>query len=662
MKLGFPNLNYKTLRGVCSTRPEALAKKYGLTTYHTAGGDYWYKDNGSDILAVAHLDSVVPFLHFSVAKLRPDSLIYCPTLDDRLGAYLILEWLQIAGCRYDILLTENEEKSASTATWFNPPKNKKYNWMFMFDRSGTDVATYEYGDTITHNILVKHDFKPIYGSYSCIRDLQDLGCKGFNFGTAYYNNHSQYAYASKNELLLNLRKFLGFYSEYRDVEMPHEAKYSAASSGNKYVDYYGSHHHSTYPPLVIAKRAYVPVKPLSDGEKVAFAGLFINDVALLPITNDQIFWLYNNGMFVVGQLVRETFSSLARMARVTMGHLDSLVLLKGLRAGLKHISENLNFGMLIEDFDVTDRDLTKAADRLKSRPDRLAESIDPPWKEDFEPCDVSPGEVETIVSRALTVQNFKGSISKEYLELKKVTEDKGDNQKAAVVIHHLPMTDKSLKQFKDKVTENGKSVKMQDRCIRCNEWFEVEITPTSSSLVCPKCESQKKNLVSDVSEAEFTVLEEERVDIGREAERIMGSEDNPQYNLFDDVEETPKEVKLEETGKVFDKMYEEAKDKAQEGLEHLRVNLSKIREMKPDKNASAYEKGWIRIFGNKETKPETVNTPVIQKGRIFTTVMLKRDETYEDEKLIVTKGGAVWKTILPMGFDVTLRAATRAAA
>lgn len=220
-RASFPNLNYTEMRKVCSAKPSQLARKYGLVEQQTPGGKAWFKDNGASVLAVAHLDSRLSFLHFDVARLKPDTLIYCPTLDDRLGAYVILDWLSSAGIKVDILLTENEEKGMSTAGDFQFPKGKKYNWMFSFDRTGTDVVTYNYRSVLTTAMLEKHGWKVGNGSYSCIADLEDLGCKGFNFGTAYYEYHSEYAWASRNELMQSLRRFYSFYSEYANVEMPH---------------------------------------------------------------------------------------------------------------------------------------------------------------------------------------------------------------------------------------------------------------------------------------------------------------------------------------------------------------------------------------------------------------------------------------------------------
>lgn len=221
-----PNLDYKALRRICSMGETAIAKKYGLTHVHTADGGYWFKDNKSDILAVAHLDSQMPFTHFAVARMRHDTKIFCPTLDDRLGAYLLLEYLPKAGVQYDILLTTNEEKGRSTARFFRT--NKQYHWMFMFDRMGTGAVVYNYGDRFDKGeergwslALEDAGLPTMHGMYSCIKDLEFLGCKGVNVGVGYYNNHDIEAFASKNGLMRQIQHFLAFYEENAEIYYPH---------------------------------------------------------------------------------------------------------------------------------------------------------------------------------------------------------------------------------------------------------------------------------------------------------------------------------------------------------------------------------------------------------------------------------------------------------
>ena len=159
-------------------------KKYGLKRNK---GPYWFKDNNSKILAVAHLDSVQEWTH---CKFLGDR-VYSPTLDDRLGVWVILEGLK--GLTFDILLTTNEEMCASTAADFKT--KRQYNWIFEFDRSGTDVVMYDYESKEMEELLAENKFRLGVGSYTDICEIEHLNCKGFNFGAAYYDYHNQYAYA-----------------------------------------------------------------------------------------------------------------------------------------------------------------------------------------------------------------------------------------------------------------------------------------------------------------------------------------------------------------------------------------------------------------------------------------------------------------------------------
>jgi len=112
---------------------------YGFSHATEDNRKFYFMDNEADILAVAHLDTVQQTVKFSMDK--KNGLIHSPQLDDRLGAYIILEHL-LRDMNYDVLLTIDEEKGRSTARSFN--NGKKYNWMFSFDRRGTDAVMYQY--------------------------------------------------------------------------------------------------------------------------------------------------------------------------------------------------------------------------------------------------------------------------------------------------------------------------------------------------------------------------------------------------------------------------------------------------------------------------------------------------------------------------------------
>lgn len=171
-------------------------------------------DRGAKVLGVAHLDSVKSYrgLTLSNATLR------CATIDNRLGAWLMLYGLPSLGVEIDVLLTENEEWGMSTAQDFET--DKEYHWAFSFDRSGDDVACYQFYDGELKQMLAEYGLKAAYGSYSDVVEL-NLGVKAMNFGCGMYNYHNDNAYASLDELVYVVERFLDFYSDKQEEKLPH---------------------------------------------------------------------------------------------------------------------------------------------------------------------------------------------------------------------------------------------------------------------------------------------------------------------------------------------------------------------------------------------------------------------------------------------------------
>ena len=212
-------INYKKLRKVCSM-PINHFSQYGETV-RTKDGIYVYKNIGSKVLAVAHLDSVCKPKHFRVRN----NIIKSPVLDDRLGAYIILYLLPSLGIHTDILLTEGEESGNSTAQHFKT--DKKYNWMFQFDREGTDAVLYGYDGQSKWKDKLEKLWDIDFGIFSDISYLEHLGCKGVNIGCSYYNYHSPKAYMVISELENTIQKFITFYHQNKDKKFKHvEDSYS----------------------------------------------------------------------------------------------------------------------------------------------------------------------------------------------------------------------------------------------------------------------------------------------------------------------------------------------------------------------------------------------------------------------------------------------------
>jgi hypothetical protein len=163
-------------------------------TRFTQHGPMIHIDRGSKILAVAHLDWVLwdhPTYY--------NQYVCCPQLDDRLGAWVILDLLPSWGLEYDVLLCDSEEVGNSTAQYFKT--EKEYNWMFEFDRSGTETVMYQYEQPRYTKILRDFQFDVGIGSFSDIAYLDELGCAGFNFGTGYYHEHTYRCFADLTDTI-----------------------------------------------------------------------------------------------------------------------------------------------------------------------------------------------------------------------------------------------------------------------------------------------------------------------------------------------------------------------------------------------------------------------------------------------------------------------------
>jgi hypothetical protein len=181
----------------------------------TPEGKYVFRDHGARVLGVAHLDTVLPGTQFA----RDGDRVFCPSLDDRLGVYLLSELLPLLGVKFDLLLTDGEERGCSTARWFVPPR--RYNWMFSFDRAGTDVVLYQYDTTANRRLLHRAGFRVGVGSYSDIADLWFLGCAGFNFGCGYHRQHKPDCYADLSETSEMVEQFVRFWQLCRYTALPH---------------------------------------------------------------------------------------------------------------------------------------------------------------------------------------------------------------------------------------------------------------------------------------------------------------------------------------------------------------------------------------------------------------------------------------------------------
>jgi hypothetical protein len=217
--------NPKALKRICEMDERKFAKTYRMDVTKVpqqSPDDFFaFKDNGSSILAVAHLDTVgLPHqrtAHFT--ETEAGLVVHSRALDDRLGAYIILDMLPKLGIEVDVLLTVGEESGRSTAQFFEAPK--QYNWMIEFDRGGTDVVMYDYEDEDVIEMVLDTGAKVGDGIFSDICYLDHLDIKGFNWGVGYRDYHGPRAHAYLNDTFEMVGYFDEFYSVWSDTHLPH---------------------------------------------------------------------------------------------------------------------------------------------------------------------------------------------------------------------------------------------------------------------------------------------------------------------------------------------------------------------------------------------------------------------------------------------------------
>jgi hypothetical protein len=199
-----------------------------VTQGNDNGNTYTFQDNGSDILGVAHVDTVQQGSEANLIKVNGGKVLLSPRLDDRLGVYIITRMLPALGVTCDWLLTTGEETGDSSAELFIAAK--EYHWAFSFDRAGTDVVCYQHEHKALSRVLRKAGFKIGQGTFSDLSFL-DVGCTGVNFGCGYHNPHSEHAYALLGETFYMVDLFQRFYRRHASERLPFksESRYDVQS-------------------------------------------------------------------------------------------------------------------------------------------------------------------------------------------------------------------------------------------------------------------------------------------------------------------------------------------------------------------------------------------------------------------------------------------------
>ena len=241
------NLALSDLMGLyhcCTMEPHALMQSYDIAMAGRPPNNYWYVNNNASILVVCHLDHVFPRLghlpYRLTGTIASGLTVHCPSLDDRLGAWIMLRMLPLYGIQADLLFCDNEETGRTTAEQFccDHPDYAP-NWIVELDRMGTDYVTYQYNNVAAEDALVLAGLYPGWGSYSDISDMDSIGQFAFNLGIGYYNNHTLTCHADLDTTLAQLDKLRAFYDANRSIAYPNNGYDYHYSDGTQrgYVDY-----------------------------------------------------------------------------------------------------------------------------------------------------------------------------------------------------------------------------------------------------------------------------------------------------------------------------------------------------------------------------------------------------------------------------------------
>jgi len=202
-----------------------------------------YQDNGADILAVGHIDTVDNHRSTQTEageeahKKTMDLARYYqtgPQLDDRLGVWALLSVLPDF-MNYDVLLTDNEEIGQSTAAHFEPPNGKVYNWIFELDRRGDGCVLYQYGSKKWNRELSKAGFRIDRGSFSDIGYLDHLGVQAANIGIGYDHEHTLACDWDIDIMREQLKKLVDFYSRNKNKRYAYNRRRTDFAGGRTWI-------------------------------------------------------------------------------------------------------------------------------------------------------------------------------------------------------------------------------------------------------------------------------------------------------------------------------------------------------------------------------------------------------------------------------------------
>lgn len=223
--------DFATLKKFCEMHETDFATALDMETvispHHVEPENFYlFKDNGSNILAVAHLDTCVAHEDRTTVLHEDEEtglMVRSGALDDRLGAYVIADTLPKMGMTFDLLYTVGEESGMSTAEAFDPSHHhdRQYDWIIEFDRGGTDVVLYQYEDDDLIDRVEATGVPVSPGMFSDIAFMEHLGIKGINWGVGYRDYHSVNGHVYLDDLFDMVNAFAEFYDNNKNTHLPH---------------------------------------------------------------------------------------------------------------------------------------------------------------------------------------------------------------------------------------------------------------------------------------------------------------------------------------------------------------------------------------------------------------------------------------------------------
>jgi hypothetical protein len=229
-----------------------------------------FVDRRSDILFIAHLDTVQEPKITGIEKTDDGQILQGAGFDDRLGCYAAYRLSK--QLKADLLLTDNEEKGQSTAQHHTC---KPYNWIAEFDRAGNDVVTYDCDSKKFIKALKKHWTKG-FGSFSDIVQLKTKACC-MNVGIGYEKAHSEDSTVNIDVYIEQIEKFKLFCEQNRNRKFIRSNKpkqrfiYTGYGFGRGLNDYYDDYYNRDY-SLYIPKPQVI--EPENKSSEIILPGEF----------------------------------------------------------------------------------------------------------------------------------------------------------------------------------------------------------------------------------------------------------------------------------------------------------------------------------------------------------------------------------------------------